>query len=203
MADTLDFRTIGRATKGNARGSGYKRHETDWYQESAAAADAVIAAEGFDGPVWDPAAGGGNIPRRCAAAGIEAVGSDIVDRGAGFPVMDFVSALDRDRVASYARVNAVSCIFSNPPFKLAVPFVERALELVPGKVCVMQRLAWLEGKERRKFFERTHLSHVWVHSGRVSMPPGGMDVEAKGGSVAYAWFVWRPGRLGPWTGGFL
>jgi hypothetical protein len=39
-------------------------------------------------------------------------------------------------------------------------------------------------------FRETPLARVWVSSRRVSMPPGGTNIEAKGGSIAYAGFVW-------------
>ena len=179
--------------KGNARSSGYDRQAENWYQESAGCVDAVIAAEGFDGLVYDPAAGEGNIPRRCAAAGINCIGSDVIDRGAGFPVLDFLAMLDGAADGYSCEVSHVLC---NPPFDVSQQFVERALDLVPGKVVVLQRLAWLEGQKRRLFFERTRLSHVWVHSSRISMPPGGQGIVATGGAVAYAWYVWR--RDGSW-----
>lgn len=191
------------APKGNARGSGYKRNAADWYVESADCVDKLLAVEQFDGLVWDPAAGGGNIPRRCEAAGIRVIGSDLIDRNAGFGVQNFF-----DFKTALMGADHVLC---NPPFQLAQKFVEHALALVPGKVCIVQRLAFLEGQERGRFFARTGLSHVWVHSSRQSMPPGGTDVPAQNGSVAYAWFVWRPARWHSpalrghpeWTGGFL
>ena len=44
------------------------------------------------------------------------------------------------------------------------------------------------------------LARVHVFSYRISMPPGGVpDIEAKGGSVAFAWFVWEHGHRGPAT----
>ena len=186
--------------KGNARGSGYARHAADWYQEQPETVDAFLAVERIVGKTWDPACGEGNIPRRLAAAGIEAVGSDLIDRAAGlYETRDFFDfSRARDGVMAQN-------IVSNPPFNVAQEFVEHALRLVPGTVAIVQRLAFLEGQERGRFFAASGLSHVWVHSSRQSMPPGGKGLETKGGSVAYAWFVWRrttrPGEA--WTGGFL
>lgn len=183
--------------KGNARDSGYARNAADWYQETAACVDAFLAVEEFDGIVWDPACGGGNIPLRCEARGIPAMGSDLVDRAGGrWPVANFL-----DLTTAGDAVHVVT----NPPFNLAQRFVEHALALVQGKVCIVQRLSFLEGQARRRFFLSSGLSRVWVHSSRQSMPPGGVDVLAKGGAVAYCWLVWdrttQPGEM--WRGGFL
>lgn len=188
--------------KGNARSSGFERAEDDWYCESAASVDGLLAAEPIVGRVWDPACGGGNILRQCRMAGIEASGSDLVDRGAAMmlAVRDFLLP-EPWRLGSAGYLNN---IITNPPFSLSQEFVERALTQCDGKVIVLQRLAWLEGKARREFFLRTGMSHVWVHSSRISMPPGKSTVPAKGGSVAFAWYVWRrtpPGQ--PATLGWL
>lgn len=173
------------STRGNARGSGYDRAANDWYQETAACVDAFLEVEKFDGSIYDPACGGGNIPERCIAQDYDAYGSDIVDRGYGSADCDFL-------ITSTVHDN----ILTNPPFNLAQRFVEHALTLTTGKVAIVQRLAFLEGKARSKFFAETPLARVWVHSSRQSMPPGGSGQEAKGGSVAYAWFVWDHNHTG-------
>jgi hypothetical protein len=102
-----------------------------------------------------------------------------VDRGFGTIGLDFFGA-------SETAVN----IISNPPYGVIEPFIRRALEKTTGKVCILARLALLEGKKRRSMFRETPLARVWVSSRRVSMPPGGSGIEAKGGAIAYAWFVW-------------
>lgn len=168
--------------KGNPRGSGYERADNEWYVEQPSAVRALLSHETFRGPVHDPACGGGNIPRTLREAGYyTATGADIVDRGFG-EVRDFMT----DQ-RSYAN------IVTNPPFKLAVDFAERAIASLDndaGKVCIIQRLAWLEGNARyQRLFEGGLLHRVWVFRSRISMPPGGVDVPAKNGSVAYAWFV--------------
>ena len=109
--------------------------------------------------------------------------------------MDFLG----DHPADYLYTNIVT----NPPFGVATEFLLRALPLATDKVCILQRLAWLEGKARRTIFESTPLARVWVFSSRISMPPGGSDQPARGGSVAFAWYVWQRGHVGPPTLGWL
>jgi hypothetical protein len=183
--------------KGNARSSGYDRHANDWYVESAGAVDALLNVEQFDGPTLDPACGGGNIPLRFQARGLWCFGSDIIDRGFGQAPVDFLHDHIVPALAEYRN------IVTNPPFAIAQQFVERALSLVPGKVAIIQRLAFLEGQERGKLFRRQPPTRVWVFSSRQSMPPGGTDIPAQNGSVAYCWLVWDRLHVGKTELGWL
>lgn len=183
--------------KGNARSSGYDRVEADFYTEAPWAVDALLKAEVIEGVAFDPAVGSGNIPARCKAAGHFCRGSDLHDRGAGFPTHDFLA--DDPWMGIGVRT-----IITNPPFALAEAFADRALSLPHiSKIIIFQRLAWLEGKVRGPWFQRTGLTRVWVHSSRVSLAPNGEDIPKTGGSTAYAWFIWCRGHVGAWQGGFL
>lgn len=173
------------------RASGYDRAANDYYTEDRRIVDALLKVETFDGPVLDPACGGGNIPRAVIEAGGIAFGSDIVDRGYG-EVRDF-----------FAYTGHVRHLISNPPYGVIEPFIRHALDLTSGKVCILARLAFLEGMKRKPFFETTPLARVWVSSRRVSMPPGGSGIEAKGGTLAFAWFVWERGFVGNATVGWI
>ncbi len=187
---------IAQIVKGNARGSGYARKTHDYYCEPAWSVDALLDVETFTGYTHDPACGSGNIPECFKARGLDAGGSDIVDRGYGAQ-KDFLDPM-------WLHVDkTIANIVCNPPFGDATDFLLKSLQVATDKVCILQRLAWLEGKARRKIFEATPLARVWVFSSRVSMPPGGSEQPAKGGSTAYAWFVWQHGHRGPPTLGWL
>ena len=182
--------------KGNARSSGYARHENDWYVEPRYAIDALLAAETFNGPIWDPACGSGNIVNACRDHGYPAIGTDIVQRGGANLLLDFLSP-------DLPTVHATH-IITNPPFKPAVAFTIKALESVPGKVAILNRTAWLEGERRYiELFSRQHLTTVWQFRRRISMPPGDASVEARGGSIAFAWFVFRRDYYGSPSLGWL
>ncbi|MGF1275514.1 hypothetical protein [Acetobacter pasteurianus] len=172
------------------RASGYERHTDDWYVEPAWCVDALIQVERpFIGEVLDPCCGGGNIGKCLTRAGVYTVNTDIVDRGGG-PV---------DIVADYHDAIGIvgpKSIVSNPPYGDAQDFVETALAGTRDRVCVLLRLAFLEGQKRREWFKSVPLARVWVSSKRISMPPGGSHVPAKGGSIAYAWFVFEHGYRG-------
>ncbi len=175
------------------RASGYARVSNDWYVEPRWLVDALLDVERFDGVCWDPACGGGNIPEAVKARGIHCSASDIAPRGYG-GVADFLAPSTGGRVDH---------IISNPPYGVIEAWIEKSLACTVGKVAILARLALLEGQKRRAFFARTPLARVWVSSRRASMPPGGSDVPASGGAIAYAWFVWEHGHSGPPTLGWV
>ena len=167
---------------GHIRQPGRVRAADDFYVEPAWAVDALLNAIGIVlGWVWDPACGTGTIPRACNRRGIRAVGSDIASRGYGRTGVDFLTT-------TKLRAETIIC---NPPFSLAEEFVRHARKLGARRVVIMQRLAFLEGRARHdRLFRDDPPTNVWVHCGRVSMPPGDVDVKPKGGAVAFAWFDW-------------
>lgn len=177
------------------RASRYDRAADDWYVEPQWIVHALLDAERIWGPSWDPACGGGNIPMAIWQRGGLCVGTDIAVRANGFGQMDFFSRKKPPIPSDH--------IISNPPYKIIEQFISHALHIVEGKVCLLARLALLEGQKRRQLLETTPLARVWVSSRRVSMPPGGTDIKATGGSIAYAWFVWEHGHQGPPTIGWI
>lgn len=174
------------------RDSGYDRVANDWYVEPRWLVDALLDVEPLSGVSWDPSCGGGNIPKALLARGLFCSGSDIADRGFGETNLDFFDSY-------YAADNIVS----NPPYGVIEPYIRRALAKTTGKVCILARLALLEGQKRKALFKETPLARVWVSSRRASMPPGGSDVKASGGAIAYAWFCWDHAHRGPATIGWI
>lgn len=80
-----------------------------------------------------------------------------------------------------------STIITNPPYSLAQQFVEKSFELA-GKdtdIIMLLRLAFLESKKRRDFWQRHPVSGLYVLSERPSFTGSRTD------SAAYAWFVWN------------
>ena len=86
---------------------------------------------------------------------------DIVDRiGDGASPVDFLA------VHSFAADH----IITNPPFNLGVEFALHGLGIVTGKVCILQRTAWLEGERRyQQLFRHQWLANVWQFRRRVSI----------------------------------
>jgi hypothetical protein len=170
------------------------RQRDDFYPTPPASTLALLDAERFEGDIWEPACGDGAISKILLSRGYQVISSDLIDRGYGEPNIDFL--LDYRTTADN--------IITNPPFKFAREFVEHALGRSRRKVAMLCRLAWLEGKERRKLFLSTPLARVWVHSERVPILRNGDPMMAGGGGmIAFAWFVWDHSHKGPPNLGWL
>jgi hypothetical protein len=78
----------------------------------------------------------------------EVISTDLIDRGYGEGGRDFL--MEWQPLAPN--------IVTNPPFRWAVEFVDRALMLTTGKVALFLRLAFLEGQERGRWFPTTPLA---------------------------------------------
>jgi len=171
------------------------RQRDDFYPTPPAATEALLAVEEFDGDIWEPACGNGAISRVLERYGFSVLSTDLIDRGYGRGGVDFL--LD------YSTPIADN-IVTNPPFKFAQEFVEHALRRSHRKVAMLCRLAWLEGKGRRKLFLGSPLARVWVFSSRVPMLRNGDQMlKGGGGMVAFAWFVWDHNHHGAPTLGWL
>lgn len=165
---------------------GYERQKDDFYPTPDRATFALLRAEKFDGPIWEPACGDGAISKLFEAAGHEVISSDLVDRGYGENRIDFLMEY----------TSRAPNIVTNPPFKLAVPFVRHSLGLTTGKVAMLLKIAFLEGQERAALFKESPLARVHVFSQRLAFVPGGTTGARKldgGGMMAFAWFVWEHG----------
>jgi hypothetical protein len=136
----------------------------------------------------EPAANRGHMvkPLREYFDHVEA--SDIFDYGVGFPVQDYLFG---------PLPEIVDWTITNPPFRLAEPFIFRALETSRKGVAVIVRSAFLEGVGRyRGLFNRRPPSKILQFSERVVMHKG--KLSAKGSTAtAYCWLVWDLRAKGP------
>jgi hypothetical protein len=164
------------------------RETHDFYPTWPAATRALLSVERFDGAIWEPACGDGAMSKVLEAAGHEVISTDLIDRGYGEGGRDFLMEWQ----------SLAPNIVTNPPFRWAVEFVDRALMLTTGKVALFLRLAFLEGQDRGRWFPTTPLARVWIMSRRVPIQRGRMaeGKELNGGVIAFAWFVWEHGHQG-------
>lgn len=85
---------------------------------------------------------------------------------------------------------ALDMVISNPPFVLALEFIQQALDaVIPGGwVVMLLRLNFLGSQKRKPFFDATPPYRVYVHHERMSFTPDG-----RADSVEYMHAVWRRG----------
>lgn len=140
-----------------------ERENNDYYATDPIAIDKLFAVEKFSDRIWECACGQGHLSERMKEYGKDVFSSDIINRGQEC-IFDFLKAtgneiflpLDYD-------------IITNPPYKYAKEFVEKALEILrDGNKCAMfLKLTFLEGKERKKLFNKFPPKTVYVFSQRV------------------------------------
>lgn len=170
----------------------HPRVEAEWYREPAWAVQGLLDVESFPSPCWDPACGSGTIPRVFAEHGITCFGTDLFDRGFGHRLWRGQHDFLHGGAAPGVPLTYQSVV-TNPPFSLAEDFLRQALAMAQHKVALLLRLSWMEGARRRWIWDETPLSAVHPFARRVSMPPADQDITAKGGAVAFAWFVFDKG----------
>ncbi len=166
---------------------GYKRAADDWYVEPTFTVEALIAAHPFHGVILDPACGQGTIPAAFSRAGFRTIACDLRDRGyPGTIVSDFMDPRINTRVEN---------IVCNPPYSIAVPFIQRARERATRDVAALLRLDFLATKTRMDLVNEA--SAIYIMAKRPNMPPGGSTVRAGGGRQDFCWIVWSRTRLLP------
>lgn len=143
--------------------------------------------------IWECACGQGHLSRVLEHKGYDVLSTDLVDRGYGMPNIDFLNSVDKE-------YKWKKDILTNPPYKYAKEFVEQALDILDdGYYCVMfLKIQFLEGKARRKLFEKYPPKYVYVFSERQRCAMNGNfdkynNSGATHGAVAYAWFIWEKG----------
>ena len=133
--------------------------------------------------IWEPAAGDGAIVRPLQEAGFTVIASDIADYGlVGCSVgINYLEAPPLDDVEA---------IVTNPPFKLALRFAEKALSEVPY-LALLLRTNFLESTARLKFFCRHPPARIWISSRRLPMMHRhGWQGPRAPSNTCHAWFVW-------------
>ena len=168
-----------------------ERQGEDYYATDPVAARLLLQVEDFTGPIWECACGEGHLSKEFIRGGQEVRSSDLIDRGFG-EVFDFLSIENQQWGGD---------IITNPPYKFAVDFVYKALQIIPDghKVAMFLKVQFLEGKERRILFDQFPPKTIYVSSSRILCAKNGRFAEMKsvgGGAIAYAWFVWEKGWQG-------
>jgi hypothetical protein len=156
----------------------------DLYETPPEAVRALLKVERLPESIWEPACGPGSIVNVLRNAGHRVYATDLVDYGCP----DSESRFDflMERTPGFH----VGAIVTNPPFKLAHPFVVHALTLCP-KVIMLLRLAFLEGSSRGSILDGGHLARVHVFRNRLPrMHRAGWTGKQSSSSIAFAWFVW-------------
>lgn len=180
------FVTLGASNHTNKR-----RQEEDFYATDPIAAKLLLEVEKFSPNIWECACGEKHLSKVFEDAKYKVRSSDIINR-CGNEVFDFLSPENKVWDGD---------IITNPPYKYAKEFIEKALSIIPAgnKVAMFLKVQFLEGKERKKLFREFPPKVVYVSSSRILCAKNA-DFEGMrqggGSAVAYAWYVWEKGYKG-------
>lgn len=170
-----------------------ERQNEDYYATDPVAIDVLLNDGGvtFNKLIWECACGEGHLSKRLEEYGYKVKSTDLVDRGYGECGVDFLKCNEKWD----------GDILTNPPFKFAIGFIEHAMEIIQEgcRVFMFLKVQFLEGKARKKLFEKYPPKYVYVSSSRILCAKNANfdEMRAGGGSaVAYAWYEFEKGYHG-------
>lgn len=164
----------------------------DLYETAPEAVAALQSVENLPSVIWEPACGPGSIVRVLRSAGHQVYATDLVDYAS--PDQD---ESGWDFLMETQLPLGVQAIVTNPPFKNANEFVEKALDLCP-RVYMLLRLAFLESERRAPILDGGQLARVYVFKNRLPlMHRHGWDGPKSSNSMCFAWFCWDRDHNGP------
>lgn len=137
-----------------------ERQKEDYYATHPKAAELLLKLETFNKNIWECACGEKHLANVFLENGYNVRCSDLVDR-CGNEVYDFLS-IDN--------LSWNGDIITNPPYKYAKEFIEKSLSIIPtgNKVAMFLKILFLEGKERKQFFQVNPPKVVYVSSSRIT-----------------------------------
>ena len=187
------------AGRSKKAGTGHERDSRDFYGTPDWATRAILphlSALGCD-LVVDPCCGAGAI--------LDVVGKEWPDVACvGLELDDVLAAEARTRGHQVHRRDALDApswgkwarwkhplVLTNPPYKLAIDFVQRAIDEMfdaGGAIVMLLRLNWLASQKRAKWMRQfTPSVHVLPRR-----PP--FTGDGKTDATDYGWMIWQRGR---------
>ena len=192
-----------------------ERQSEDFYATSPEAAEWLLKLEPQLNNIYENFVGQGHLAEAFRKAGKLKAISDLIDRGYHPEEVLIKYPLDFFRFNKHLRNID---IVSNPPYCKAREAVECSLNAIDeGRyVAMFLKTTFLEGKERKKFFEENPPIRIWVSSSRIPCAKNGeflipkkdkagnnkLDkegnfiMETVSSAVSYSWFIWQKGYKG-------
>lgn len=147
----------------------------------------VMPVSGVD-VLWEPAANRGFLLRGLAPYFGRFWASDIFDYGIGAKRCDYLFE---------PQPGPVDYVISNPPFRLAHAFIDKALCEATVGCAMLVRTSFLEGINRYEaLWSRRPPTFVAQFAERVPMVKGRCDPDAST-ATSYCWIGWLHGHNGP------
>ena len=157
--------------------SAQDRNPYDFYRTPWEVTQALVDALQLTGKtIWEPACGDGDMASVLSENGNDVIATELRETNYGESGVDFLSS----------GLQHCDWIITNPPFNLAVQFIERCIEFERPFAMLLKSQYW-HSKGRLSLFQKHTPSHVLPLTWRPDFHFG-----AKGGSptMECAWTVW-------------
>lgn len=164
------------------------RARWEFYPTPPEATRALLSVESFEGSIWEPACGRGDISKVLEAAGHQVVSTDLIQRDYGAGRIDFLRE----------SVSRARNIITNPPYGrgLGDAFVLHALDLTKvtgGSVAMLLNLSSLCHPKRHSLWVGHPPSVVYALDQLHCWPEGDPSLARPATAThRYCWVVWRP-----------
>ena len=175
--------------------SDIKREDDDFYATDPESLKIFLKAIERDGfklhkNIWECACGQGHLSKVLEQENYNVWSTDLIDRGYGEGKVNFLTCLPGGEWNGD--------ILTNPPYKYAKEFVEKAIEIIPKDYYVVMflKIQFLEGQARRKLFEKNPPKYVYVNSTRQTCYINGDMSKKMNSASCYCWFIWQKGYTG-------
>lgn len=181
-------------TMGASNHSNKERQSEDYYATDPKALEIFLDKLKEDGitlhkEIWECACGEGHLSKVLEKEGYKVWSTDLIDRGYGTGNTDFLKSLPNEWCGD---------ILTNPPYKYAKEFVERALEITrSGCYTIMfLKIQFLEGQARQELFKKYPPKFVYINSKRQLCAMNGEFEKYTATAICYCWFIWEKGFNG-------
>lgn len=178
----------------SATNRGAIRKENDFYPTPAVVIETLLdnyhIGDRGGTKILEPCAGNGNIIKALQERGYTSIKAVELRKeeaenlnnmlGYGnFAIADFLTLNPK-------HIGDIDVVITNPPFSLAMEFLQKSLEIVKddGKVIFLLRLGFLASRKRFGFMRENPPTEMYVLNQRPSFTGKGTDAQE------YAWFVW-------------
>ena len=177
------------ATLGASNHIEEEREEHDYYATDPKAMELLLEMERFNNNIWESACGEGHLSEVLVKEGYNVKSTDLIDRGYGTGGVDFLKG-------DFEVFNGD--IITNPPYKYAKQFIEKALSIIPkgNRVVMFLKLTFMESKGRKQMFIDNPPKVIYVSSSRLLCVKNGDFSKKESSAVAYAWYIWEKGYKG-------
>lgn len=181
-------------TLGASNHSEKDRETNDYYATDPHALEIFLNKLQEDGvelhnDIWECACGEGHLSEVLKNRGYKVFSTDLMARGYEDNQIDFLK---------YEGEDVLFDILTNPPYKNAKEFVEKALEIqANGYYTIMfLKIQFLEGQARKEMFKKYPPKYIYVNSTRQLCAMNGEFEKYKTTAICYCWYIWEKGFKG-------